>query len=50
MKIIANLIEVSECPLEHQDRIKGKIAVLLNTELFNYSALVERQGSAALIK
>ena len=50
MKIIANLIEVSECPLEHQDRIKGKIAVLLNTELFNYSSLIERQDSAALIK
>ena len=50
MKIIANLLEVSECPLEHQDRVKGKIAVLLNTELFKYSSLVERQGSAALIK
>lgn len=43
-KIIRNLIEVSGCPKEDQDRLKRKIAVLLNTELFHFSSLLKSES------
>lgn len=43
-KIINNLIEVSGCPHKYQDRLKRKIAVLLNTDLFRFASLIRTES------
>lgn len=40
-KIIGNLLDVSKCPSKYHDRLKNKIAVLLNTNLFKFRSLLK---------
>lgn len=40
-KIIGNLIDSSECPPEYHARLKNRIAVLLNTNLFKFTSLLK---------
>ena len=43
-RIIANLIEVSGCLPEYQNRLQSKIAVLLNTKLFSFNSLLREES------
>lgn len=43
-RIINNLIEVSGCPPKYQDRLKSKVSVLLNTDLFRYGSLLKAKS------
>lgn len=43
-RIIGNLIEVSGCPVKYQNKLKKKISVLLNTELFRFSSLLKKES------
>lgn len=43
-KIISNLLEVSGCPQEYQGILKKKIAVLLNTDIFHFTSLLNAES------
>lgn len=43
-KIIGNLLDVSKCPPKYHDRLKNKIAVLLNTNLFQFNSLLKHNA------
>lgn len=46
-KIVSNLIDVSGCPPKYQDKLKNKIAVSLNTSLFNYTSVLQSESIAS---